>query len=75
VLLNGVTVPVELHGPFGNIEWQVRWGTVTAAVAARSVPNVAVGTVSGVARGATGVVRGAGGVLRSVPGALTPAPR
>ena len=30
VMLNGVTVPVELHGPFGNIEWQVRWGTVTA---------------------------------------------
>ena len=72
VMLNGVTVPVELHGPFGNIEWQVRWGSVTAAVAALSVPNVAVGTVSGVARGATGVVRGAAGVLRSVPGALPP---
>jgi AsmA protein len=74
VLLNGVTVPVELHGPFGNIEWQVRWGTVTAAVAALSVPNAAVGTVSGVARGATGVLRGAASALRSVPGALTPSP-
>ena len=41
VMLNNVTVPVELHGPFGNIEWQVRWGTVTAAVAALSVPNAA----------------------------------
>ena len=75
VFLNGVTVPVELHGPFGNIEWQVSWGSVTAAVAALSVPNAAVGTVSGVARGATGVVRGAAGLLRSVPGALTPPPR
>jgi len=75
VMLNNVTVPVELHGPFGNIEWQVRWGTVTAAVAALSVPNAAIGTVSGVARGATGVVRGAAGVLRSVPGALTPGQR
>ncbi|MGL6111331.1 MAG: AsmA family protein, partial [Rubrivivax sp.] len=61
VMLNGVTVPVELHGPFGNVEWQVRWGTVTAAVAALSVPNAALGTVSGVARGATGVLRGAAG--------------
>jgi AsmA protein len=75
VMLNNVTVPVELHGPFGNIEWQVRWGSVTAAVAALSVPNAAIGTVSGVARGATGVVRGAAGVLRRVPGALTPPPR
>jgi hypothetical protein len=50
VLLNGVTVPAELHGPFGNIEWQVRWGTVTAAVAARSVPNVAVGALTSAPR-------------------------
>ena len=74
VMLNGVTVPVELQGPFGHIEWQVRWGAVTAAAAALSVPNVAVGTVSGVARGATGVVRGAAGVLRSLPGAVMPSP-
>ena len=75
VMLNNVTVPVELHGPFGNIEWQVRWGSVTAAVAALSVPNAAIGAVGGVARGATGVVRGAAGVLRSVPGVLTPGQR
>lgn len=75
VLLNNVTVPVELHGPIGNVEWQVRWGSVTAAVAALSVPNAAIGTVSGVARGATGVARGAAGVLRSVPGALLPGQR
>lgn len=75
VLLNNVTVPVQLQGPFGDIAWQVRWGSVSAAVAAMSVPNVAIGTVSGVARGATGVVRGAAGVLRSVPGALTPGQR
>ena len=75
VMLNNVTVPVELHGPFGNVEWQVRWGSVSAAVAALSVPNAAIGAVSGVARGATGVVRGAAGVLRSVPGALTPGQR
>jgi AsmA protein len=75
VLLNNVTVPVELHGPFGQVEWQVRWGGGTAAVAALSVPNAAIGTVRGVARGATGVARGAAGVLRSVPGALTPGQR
>jgi len=68
VLLNNVTVPVELQGPFGNVEWQVRWGSVTAAVAALSVPNAAIGTVSGVARGAAGV-------LRSVPGVLLPGQR
>ena len=75
VMLNNVTVPVELHGPFGNVEWQVRWGSVSAAVAALTLPNAAIGAVSGVARGATGVVRGAAGVLRSVPGALTPGQR
>ncbi len=64
VFLNGVTVPVELHGPFGSAQWQVRWATVTAAVAALSVPNLARGTLGGVARGATGVVRGAAGLLR-----------
>ena len=69
-MLNGVTVPVQLNGPFGNIEWQVNWGVVTAAVAALSVPNVARGTVGTMARGATGVVRGATGLLRAVPGAL-----
>ena len=75
VFLNNVTVPVQLNGPFGNIEWQVNWASVTAAVAALSVPNAAAGTVTGVARGAAGVVRGAAGILRSVPEALTPAPR
>jgi hypothetical protein len=74
-MLNNVTVPVERHGPFGNVEWQVRWGSVSAAVAALSVPNAAIGAVSGVARGATGVVRGAAGVLHNVPGALTPGQR
>jgi len=75
VLLNGVTVPVEIHGPFGNIEWAVGWGAVTAAVAALSVPNVARGTVGTVTRGATGVVRGAAGLLRAIPGATDSAPR
>ena len=63
-MLNGVTVPVELHGPFGSVEWQVRWPAVTAAVAALSVPNAVLGTVGGVTRGATGVLRGAAGALR-----------
>jgi AsmA protein len=76
VMLNGVTVPVRLSGPFGNIEWQVNWGAVTAAVAALSVPNVARGTVGSVTRGATGVVRGATGLLRAIPGvAAASAPR
>jgi AsmA protein len=75
VMLNGVTVPVELQGPFGQIEWGVSWGAATAAVAALSVPNVARGTVGTVTRGATGVVRGAAGLLRSVPGAAASAPR
>ena len=74
VFLNGVTVPVQVQGPFGNIQWQVGWGAVTAGVAARSVPNAVRGTVGGVARGATGVVRGAAGLLGTIPGAA-PAPR
>jgi AsmA protein len=68
MMLNGVTVPVQLSGPFGRIEWQVNWGSVTAAVAALSVSNVARGTVGTVTRGATGVMRGAAGVLRAIPG-------
>jgi AsmA protein len=68
MMLNGVTVPVQLSGAFGGIEWQVNWGEVTAAVAALSVPNVARGTVGTVTRGATGVMRGAAGVLRAIPG-------
>ncbi|HMO44491.1 MAG TPA: AsmA family protein [Rubrivivax sp.] len=75
MMLNGVTVPVQLNGPFGQVQWQVNWAAVTAAVAARSVPNVARGTVGTVTRGATGVVRGAAELLRSIPGAATPAPR
>jgi AsmA protein len=75
VLLNGVTVPVELHGPFGSVGWSVGWASVTAAVAAMSVPNVARGTVGTVTRGATGAARGAAGLLRSLPGAATSAPR
>lgn len=71
-LLNGVTVPVELQGPFGGVEWKVRWPAVTAAVAALSVPNAVVGTVGGVTRGATSVLRGATGVLRG--GATKPPP-
>jgi AsmA protein len=67
VFLNGVTVPVELSGPFDDVQWQVRWPAVTAAVAALSVPNAVVGTVGGVARGATGVLRGAAGVARRAP--------
>ncbi len=65
-MLNGVTVPVELVGPFGQIEWRVDWAPVTAAAGALSVPSLARGTVGGVARGATGVVRGAAGLLRGV---------
>ena len=38
-LLNGVTVPIELHGPFGNMQWQVNWPSVTAGVAVRAVPE------------------------------------
>ena len=75
VLLNGVTVPVALSGPFGAVEWRVPWAQVTAAAAALSVPNVAVGTVTGVARGATGVVRGAAGLLRGGFSAAASAPR
>ena len=76
VMLNGVTVPVELHGPFGNVEWQVRWAQVTAAVAALSLPNVArgaVGAVGGLLRGAAGLARGAqGDAAKPAP---VPAPR
>lgn len=73
MLLNGVSVPVQLNGPFGAIEWQVNWAAVTAAVAALSVPNVVRGTAGTAARGATGVVRGAGRLLRAIPGAATAA--
>jgi AsmA protein len=61
VLLNGVTVPVELRGPFGDVTWQVNWPSVTASAAVRTVPNVVRGTgevVGGVLRGAAGAVRG-----------------
>ena len=64
VMLNGVTVPVELHGPFGNVEWRVRWPAVTANVAARSVPNAVRGTAGAVGGTVGGVVRGAAGVVR-----------
>jgi hypothetical protein len=47
----------------------VNWTSVTAAVAALSVPNVARGAVGTVTRGATGVMRGAAGLLRAIPGA------
>ena len=70
-LLNGVTVPVEVNGPFGSLQWQVRWATVTAAVTAMAVPNLARGAVGGVARGATGVFRGAAGLLRGSKGTET----
>jgi AsmA protein len=73
VMLNGVTVPVDVQGPFGSVQWQVNWPSVTAGVAVRAVPNVAVGTVGTVARGATGVLRGAAGLLRSPQGNATPA--
>lgn len=69
MMLNGVTVPVQLNGPFGAIEWQVNWAAVTAAVAALSVPNVVRGTAGTAVRGATGVVRGTGRLLRAIPGA------
>jgi AsmA protein len=61
VMLNGVMVPVELRGPFGDVQWQVRWPSVTAGVVVRSVPNVARGAgeaVGSVLRGAAGAVRG-----------------
>jgi AsmA protein len=61
VMLNGVMVPVDLQGPFGDVQWQVRWPSVTAGVVVRSVPNVARGAgeaVGSVLRGAAGVVRG-----------------
>jgi len=78
VLLNGVTVPVELRGPFDAVEWQVRWPAVGASVAVRSVPNVAIGAAGaagGLVRGAGSVVRGAAGAVRGGPGeTTTPAP-
>jgi hypothetical protein len=61
VMLNGVVVPVELRGPFSDVQWQVRWPSVTAGVVVRSVPNVARGAgeaVGSVLRGAAGAVRG-----------------
>lgn len=61
VMLNGVMMPVELRGPFGDVQWQVRWPSVTAGVVVRSVPNVARGAgeaVGSVLRGAAGAVRG-----------------
>jgi hypothetical protein len=70
VMLNNVTVPVELHGPFTDLQWQVRWPSVTAGVAVRSVPNVARGAgevVGGVLRGAAGVVRGSRGDTTTPP--------
>jgi AsmA protein len=67
VLLNGVTVPVGLQGPFGAVQWQVNWPSVTAGVAVRSVPNVARGAVGA----AGGVVRGTGNLLRGAAGAVT----
>jgi AsmA protein len=75
MMLNGVTVPVQLNGPFGAIEWQVNWAAVTAAVAALSVPNVVRGTAGTAARATTGVVRGTGRLLRAIPGAAASAPR
>ena len=69
MLLNGVTVPVQLNGPFGQVAWQVNWATVTAAVAALSVPNVVRGAAGTAVRGAAGVVRGAGRLLGAIPGA------
>ena len=77
VMLNNVTVPVELHGPFSDVQWQVRWPSVTAGVAVRSVPNVARGAgeaVGGVLRGAAGVVRGSRGDP-ATPSAPPPPPR
>lgn len=74
-MLNGVTVPVQLSGPFGGIQWQVDWPVVTAAVAARSLPNAARGAAGAAARGATGLVRGAAGLLQALPGAAASAPR
>jgi len=74
VLLNGVTVPIELRGPFGDVQWQVNWPSVTASAAVRSVPNVVRGTgeaVGGVLRGAAGAVRGS---LRD-PATPPPSPR
>jgi AsmA protein len=74
VLLNGVTVPVELHGPFGDMTWQVNWPFVTASAAVRSVPNVVRGTgeaVGGVLRGAAGAARGS----RRDPATSPPSPR
>jgi len=70
VLLNGVTVPVELRGPFGDVTWQVNWPSVTASAAVRTVPNVVRGTgevVGGVLRGAAGAVRGSRDPATSPP--------
>ena len=85
VMLNGVTVPVDLHGPFSNVQWQVHWPSVTAGVAVRSVPNAAIGAVGatagvvggvtgGVMRGAGSLLRGAGDLLRGGAPASAPTP-
>lgn len=85
VMLNGVTVPVDLHGPFDNVQWQVHWPSVTAGVAVRSVPNAAIGAVGatagvvggvtgGVMRGAGSLLRGAGDLLRGGAPASAPSP-
>jgi len=74
VLLNGVTVPIELRGPFGDVQWEVNWPSVTASAAVRSVPNVVRGTgeaVGGVLRGAASAVRGS----RRDPATPPPPPR
>ena len=65
VFLNGVTVPVEVNGPFNGVPWQVRWSTVTAGMVVRSVPNVALGAL-----GATGsVMRGKSASVPTLPSA------
>ena len=66
VMLNGVTVPIDVSGPFDNPTWQVRWQPVTAAVAALSVPNA----MRGAAAATGGVVRGAMGLAGKVGGGV-----
>lgn len=70
VMLNGVTVPIDVSGPFDNPTWQVRWQPVTAAVAALSVPNA----MRGAAAATGGVVRGAAGLAGRVGGGVARGP-
>ncbi|RZT95215.1 AsmA protein [Rivibacter subsaxonicus] len=63
VMLNRVTVPVQLSGSLQRPDWSVQWAVVSATLAVHSVPNVVGGAVGGTAA----VLKGVGGLF--TPGA------